>query len=1207
MRLNRIIILGAAAALTLGMQAARPKADGSDRLFRYAYKARTAPNGLDARHSALIAAKAKAPQATTLPASDYIQYIDGPDGSSWFYTVKFDIDKVPVEGGYEGLTEDLIKGFTYTIYDNHFNTVGTVCDTISLRDDETRVAAVELVPVVTTKFFNNDSRYEVMVTTACNRDWNTNPYPYVAYHSKAYSIGGQRDDAGHDIALTEIDGYMVDAINGAPDAWSEKFYITFMTESIDMSQEDYVDMLNSASNDLHIYKSAGWGSAPTVIADLSVGSSRAPGDQQTAPFMISYRRGNNVYFATVAYDKPYFLDPLAEDLQPTPDNSLVIDIKRVQGNQLVDEQHTAIALEQDTAAGGLCTYYTVGNCLYTGDFDYGTIDTNNPNKAAFIVTRQILLNYNDDCLYSLLHYDAQGNCLRQVMDNCERFVLMSDLPGTEPQAMAIRSNEGTGYKMEFVDLLSGQSIQSLSFEHQGLKLTATVDRAVMPDGGYCWVFGTNQANLDEDNNAIEHVAWINTDGSVRRVDDVNLGKNVAYAMMYISAEALSPYFFNTDADQEYMVLVKRYTGNETSTREELLIIGRDGRVLLNAVPDGERGALANIGVMNLDSNPSLAVVYYNNTTGQYSQEYYSLPLERFAGGEGTVENPYLIATAGDLQQLRQYPAAHYRLTADINARGVEFSPVDAAFSGSIDGAGYTVSNLTVNSANSVCALFEQLMPGAKVSNLTFRNVTMQADDQTGTVALLAASAVGTTVENIHVYGLHAELPEGCEANVGGLVGRMANKTAIVESSVVNALVVAPNSLVGGIAAEAYTGSSVNGAAFVGYVHGNSEVGGIIGKTGSTDITVRNCHVDADLIANNTVGGIVGYAKRGSISNCHVQGSISAMAPPQWYNYGPCAGGIVGELEPEYAPAEEPEQPVTPTAAITHCYVNMSSIGYDTIRNPFGTAADWDGQLATAHRIVGRTRANHQPEAGVNTDPEAGLVDNYAAASLTSSLYGPTDRTDSVDGCDLSTDQATDEFFSGIGYAYGNTADAPWMTGSAAEPALHYEVKAIAEQPEIYVQRDEVFDVATLIIDKTDHSLHNCLTDAVCEVSDYDVVATTGICGYRDFNNLVFQFVALEPGVCTLTLGIPGQTAVTTVYVSENSGIDNTVADSRLTIAYNGTDITAPGCALRLYNAAGRLAATGRDSLGTARLTPGLYIAHATDRTGRTAVAKVVVK
>ena len=89
----------------------------------------------------------------------------------------------------------------------------------------------------------------------------------------------------------------------------------------------------------------------------------------------------------------------------------------------------------------------------------------------------------------------------------------------------------------------------------------------------------------------------------------------------------------------------------------------------------------------------------------------------FAGGNGTKEDPWQIATAEQLNLIREDLTAHYVLIADVDLSGYEnWEPIgafqslsdapedaevphpDYAFTGTFDGAGHTITNLTVSAS-----------------------------------------------------------------------------------------------------------------------------------------------------------------------------------------------------------------------------------------------------------------------------------------------------------------------------------------------------------------------------------------------------------------------------------------------------------------------------------------------------------------------------
>ncbi|MDE6331183.1 MAG: T9SS type A sorting domain-containing protein, partial [Muribaculaceae bacterium] len=66
-------------------------------------------------------------------------------------------------------------------------------------------------------------------------------------------------------------------------------------------------------------------------------------------------------------------------------------------------------------------------------------------------------------------------------------------------------------------------------------------------------------------------------------------------------------------------------------------------------------------------------------------------------------------------------------------------------------------------------------------------------------------------------------------------------------------------------------------------------------------------------------------------------------------------------------------------------------------------------------------------------------------------------------------------------------------------------------------------------------------------------------------------------------------------------------NTRAVIQFDGNTISVPGHTVELYTAQGLRAASGYESIDTARLQPGIYIVSATNGNLCRATAKVVIK
>lgn len=133
-------------------------------------------------------------------------------------------------------------------------------------------------------------------------------------------------------------------------------------------------------------------------------------------------------------------------------------------------------------------------------------------------------------------------------------------------------------------------------------------------------------------------------------------------------------------------------------------------------------------------------------------------------GNGTVENPYLIYNEYQLDYIRYFPDKHFRLANDIRLEK-EWIPIDAedGFSGSLDGAGHTISNLLIRSTENNVGFFS-VLSGGQIRNLmlcgdvegknnvgifagTLKNATLRSCVATGFVKATANQAGGLVGAN----------------------------------------------------------------------------------------------------------------------------------------------------------------------------------------------------------------------------------------------------------------------------------------------------------------------------------------------------------------------------------------------------------------------------------------------------------------------------
>jgi hypothetical protein len=259
-------------------------------------------------------------------------------------------------------------------------------------------------------------------------------------------------------------------------------------------------------------------------------------------------------------------------------------------------------------------------------------------------------------------------------------------------------------------------------------------------------------------------------------------------------------------------------------------------------------------------------------------------------GSGTAADPLLIGSRADLDNAvtaldsgpAVYQSAHYRLTADINYAGDNFSGIDL-FTGVFDGGGHTISNLTYatdGAPDGDALAFFRVLDGATVRDVSVNNVVGHgASDAAG----LAADVYSSTISNVSVIAAALDTTgAGGTGDVGGLVAdAFANRYADRGSSVsdngtttitdtsVSQTSVEGRWKVGGLVASAAGAVAIErnlidvdttSESLVGPGAGVS-AGGVLGAVGAA--TTGGTTDDTVHIADNVVlGGSVSYASQG---------------------------------------------------------------------------------------------------------------------------------------------------------------------------------------------------------------------------------------------------------------------------------------------------------------------------------------------------------
>ena len=228
-----------------------------------------------------------------------------------------------------------------------------------------------------------------------------------------------------------------------------------------------------------------------------------------------------------------------------------------------------------------------------------------------------------------------------------------------------------------------------------------------------------------------------------------------------------------------------------------------------------------------------------------------------SSGDGTKGDPYQISTADELRWFAglvngtltdgtaQNTAAWAVLTTNINLGGAAWTPIgnysaniSNKYTGTLDGAAHTISNLKVDNSSAYYQGFVgYLGSGGVIQNLTLgENCSVSGDGN-------------------YVGGI-------CGYNYGGTITGCTNHGTVNNTGT-------GDKYTGGICAYNRSGSTVTGCTNTGTVSGSSKnVGGVCGCTSGSGTVTNSTHTGTVSGTGTYVGGICAYNNRSTVDNCY---------------------------------------------------------------------------------------------------------------------------------------------------------------------------------------------------------------------------------------------------------------------------------------------------------------------------------------------------
>lgn len=233
------------------------------------------------------------------------------------------------------------------------------------------------------------------------------------------------------------------------------------------------------------------------------------------------------------------------------------------------------------------------------------------------------------------------------------------------------------------------------------------------------------------------------------------------------------------------------------------------------------------------------------------------------------DNVIIISNASDLNKIRQYPNGYFKLSANIDmseyTAGEGWLPIPD-FDGVFDGRGYTISNLNINRPTQLnIGLFGNVKSNAKISNVTFDNVSIVGGENTGALAGYCSG----TINNVHILSGNVTGYRRSTGAIAGAYGISKMSNCTVQANVDG------DSEVGGVIGTLYSGV-ISRVSFNGKVTGTSDAGGFSGlvrvSSGATEI--NECMTYSSVNGKSNLGGFIGEIEMTTDNSIHIKNSYA---------------------------------------------------------------------------------------------------------------------------------------------------------------------------------------------------------------------------------------------------------------------------------------------------------------------------------------------
>jgi hypothetical protein len=297
-----------------------------------------------------------------------------------------------------------------------------------------------------------------------------------------------------------------------------------------------------------------------------------------------------------------------------------------------------------------------------------------------------------------------------------------------------------------------------------------------------------------------------------------------------------------------------------------------------------------------------------------------------------------------------------------------FTPIPD-FTGTFNGAGFTISNLYISTTTSDVGLFQAIDGTSTVQNLNLSGGSITAGGFVGALAGLmhASATIQNVTSSVPIISIHSY--------VGGLVGWSDGSGTTIASSSASGSITnsqSGNSYIGGLIGESDSGTISNSHAS-GLITASGdyaeEVGGLAGYSGGI---VTNSYATGNVIASgdgdSDIGGFIGYSDN-NVTNSYATGSVTVNGAGSQH-----IGGLMGENDSGNVASSSASGVVTAIGDGSQYIGGLIGNSYGAISNSYATG-----------NVIGTTTSEYV--AGFIAEMESGsITQSYATGNVTGGEY-----------------------------------------------------------------------------------------------------------------------------------------------------------------------------------------------------------------------------